>query len=247
LALLVPISFAAFILASLVLGLRLLALSRRTGELPELAIAIDFLAAGVVGYGLLAALGVQAVPGPWYDAARIACSAGLALGAGAVAVFTREVFRPKEGWALLFVVAILGALFWSTSVTALVPRGPGLSHVPAPEFWAGTFGNFASYGWTAAESARWRRLLRRRARVGVAVDAVVANRLLLWAVASLAVCTVAGVYAVVRLAGLDDPPPPVLVGCAACVLVAALANALAFLPPAAYRRWLLSGARPAAA
>ena len=49
-ALLVWVGFGAFFCVSLVVGFRLLALSRRTGELPELLIGIGVLGIGPIGF-----------------------------------------------------------------------------------------------------------------------------------------------------------------------------------------------------
>ena len=47
------LSTVASLLASLVLGVRLLRLAVRTGQAPELAMGASFLFAGVIGYALM--------------------------------------------------------------------------------------------------------------------------------------------------------------------------------------------------
>ena len=60
------VGFGAFLAVSAVVGFRLLLLARRTRRLPELAIGLNFVFAGLVGYGLLiAAESLRVLPPPW--------------------------------------------------------------------------------------------------------------------------------------------------------------------------------------
>ena len=49
------LGFGTFLTVSVVVGTRLLLLARRTRKLPELAIGLNFILAGAVGYALLLA------------------------------------------------------------------------------------------------------------------------------------------------------------------------------------------------
>ena len=60
------IGFGSFLTVSAVVGVRLLLLARRTRRLPELAIGLNFVLAGLIGYGLLiAAESLRVVPPPY--------------------------------------------------------------------------------------------------------------------------------------------------------------------------------------
>ena len=54
------IGFGSFLAVSLAVGTRLLLLARRTRRLPELAMGLNFLLAGFIGYALLVAAGLGA-------------------------------------------------------------------------------------------------------------------------------------------------------------------------------------------
>jgi hypothetical protein len=90
------------------------------------------------------------------------------------------------------------------------------------------------FAWTAAESLAYHAMLRRRIALGIA-DPVVANRVLLWAIAAVATVVLCGVIAASMLAGMA-PMQHALPLCAigAAALVASTCWTLAFLPPASY-------------
>ena len=58
----VAIGFGSFLLASLVVGVRLILLSHRTRQLPELLIGVGVLGIGPLGFGLSM---IGALPGRW--------------------------------------------------------------------------------------------------------------------------------------------------------------------------------------
>jgi hypothetical protein len=122
-----------------------------------------------------------------------------------------------------------------------------------PAYWIGFLARQAGLVWMAVEAFRYRGLLKRRLRLGLA-DPLVANRFLLW-----------GVWAsIVALMGASDPLARVWyfaitgsatvwqpeVGRGIVVVVMALTSALGlaaaaslfltFFPTAAYRRWVAS-------
>src|SRR5688500_11817996 len=89
----------AFVVVSAILGVRLLALARRTRRMPELALGLAYVTVGALGYPLGLS---SALPGMPETAAR-ACFAlshlFTGLGSAAVYVFTCNVFRPDARWA----------------------------------------------------------------------------------------------------------------------------------------------------
>jgi hypothetical protein len=81
-------------------------------------------------------------------------------------------------------------------------------------------------------------VLRRRQRLGLA-DAVVVDRMRLWAMGSIASSTVSLVVLVMELAGVDpraSAQGALVIG--SLGLVAAVCMWLAFLPPARYTNWV---------
>jgi hypothetical protein len=231
-ALLGLICFAVTLLARLVVGTRLLLLARRTRELPELAIAIAFLAGGVVGSLLGFVAMMNYVPTDYVVAVGFVSSAGTQVSSLAIAFFTWRVFRPQARWAgpafatlcAISIVAVLGRLL----DTPEVPRGP-------IGFWSGLTCAVVTYTWTAYEALRYHGLLRRRLHLGLA-DAAVAHRILLWGVASGCTTGTALVTLGIRVAGLETFPPAVQLAMYGFGFAAAVAIWLAFFPPAIYQR-----------
>ena len=90
------------------------------------------------------------------------------------------------------------------------------------------------FAWSGAESfARYARL-RRQLALGLA-DPVVADRILLWAIAGFATVVLCAAIAACMLAGLAPLAHPLpLAAIAATALCSSLCWTLAFLPPAAY-------------
>lgn len=231
------IGFPTFILVSLLLGVRLLALASRTRKLPELAIGLNFLVAGVLGYGLLiAAESLKLFPGRLAGYGSFAGVVGICTGGLLIALFSRQVFRPESraagallaGYALWVVLGIYGS--WVLHV----------SHAEEPVgFWLGRWGpNIAllfGYGWSSFESLRYHLVLRRRARIGLG-DPLVTERLLLWGVGTLALVGVALVHLLAQLAGRHELPPSLLGASSLLILMTAVCEWLAFFPPARYRR-----------
>lgn len=227
------LGFGAFGLASLVVGLRLLLLARRTRQLPELAMAISFLCAGVLGYGLAqAATNLALLP---EGSAAVAYALGRAfgvVGASALLVFTARVFHPGEGWAragTALVIAVMGA--------DLVGRGAvhgyGTPVTEGPFYWLGVATRIVVYGWASAESLRYWRLMRRRLRLGLA-EPLVTRRFLLWGIGAGAA---AGMVVVLTVARSLTGRPGVAIELSSLLgLVSAAAIAWAFFPPAASRR-----------
>ncbi len=234
----------AFVLASLVVGGRLLLLAMRTGELPEFAVGIALLLMGGIGYPAAAV----ARGAPDLGAlARVSLSAGamvcMVLGTAGIAVFNWRVFRPHRRWAARLVAGLVAALVASFTWQALTPgfvaaaenRGPGLRTV---EVLAGV-----SLAWAALESTSYALKLRRRLALGL-VDPLLADRVRLWSVAivsaqilnaaSIAAAAVGTDIATWRYGGALIGP----IG-----LFAALSMWLAFLPPARYRAFVAARGR----
>jgi hypothetical protein len=236
----------AFVLASLVLGLRLLALAARTRRLPELAMGGALLLTGAVGYPLNAA--ARSVPGLDDDVRGLLIAAYMAtqaLGITALAVFDWRVFRPRSRGALAATACV--AALYAVAMLGQARAGGGFAGAAddpsAP--WPGV-GSLLAIGvlvWSCWESWRWFALLRRRARLGLA-DPLVTDRFRLWALGAGAAALLTAIAFVTNRMGIDFvvwAPGALLIGVLG--LGAAGAIALAFVPPPAYRRRVESWAR----
>jgi len=231
------VGFASFIGASLVVGIRLLALAWRTRKLPELAIGLDLVLAGALGYSLLlAAESLRLIPAPLDGLGSFAGVLAISVGSGFVALFSRQVFRPSSAGARAALLALLGWLAlgiygsWGLHVRGLDGGvGGWLGH------WAPNIGILIAYGWSTFESLRYHLLMRRRVRLGIA-DPLVTNRFLLWGLGTLAVSAVALLHLVAQMLGAYELPEAMVGVVSLLVLVAAVAEWLAFFPPQAYRR-----------
>ena len=236
--LLAAIGGLSFILASLVIGLRLLLLARRTRELPEFAIGLALFLMGGLGYPLL-------------SVARLATGMHLAMRLGffivsvlfnmsgmvAVCIFNWRVFRPRERWAPWFTAGFTCAL-----AAALVLQGiaPGLRVAALYNEGTGLRLFMTLEGiplaWAAFESLRYHRLLAKRCELGLA-DPIVADRMRLWGGGMFLAFVINVFSSALSFFGVDiavSPAGSLVV--APLGLMAAGCVWLAFLPPAAYTR-----------
>lgn len=221
------------------MGLRLLWLARRTRRLPELAIGLDLVLAGAVGYALLlAAESLRLLPDPWAGRASFAGVASISLGSSFLALFTLRVFRPGSGGAraglglLLLWLALGVAGSWVLHVQRTA-HGPG-GWLGA---WAPNLGLLAAYAWASIEPLRYHARLRRRTRIGIEIaDPMAANRMLLWSAGTGAIAAISLVHLVAQLSGRPELPPSLVGLVSLLALCAAVSLWLAFAPPRAWRR-----------
>ena len=228
----------AFVLPSILIGIRLLALAARTRKTPELWIGLALLLMGGLGYPLImtARMAVR-IPDPTRIGLMAFATVLMGVGTLAIGVFNWRVFRSHERWPLWAMVAA-GISMLACMGFQLVD--PGLAAAAFENRGLG-FRIFLLHsglltGWGAFESLRaWSRL-RRRQRLGLA-DAVVTERVLLWAIASLASGTVSAASGIAGFLGINFAATSL--GAAVTAprgLVAAGSMWLAFLPPAAFLR-----------
>jgi len=242
------LSAVASVVVSLVLGVRLLRLWSRSRQLPELAIGASFLIAGVMGY-VATVLGNPGTAGlPDALAYRVMVS-GIGLISAGVALtyfFVWKVFRPDAAWARgLFWIAIVALSLTVAPISGDPVAGAQVNITTV----IGDLVRFGGGAWGACESLRYFGLMRKRMRVGLA-EAAVANRFLLWGLASLSTGTIFLVTSTaVRLAlspADGSVTPGVMTLISLLTLVTAISQWLAFLPPARYTRWIESRAVVAA-
>lgn len=231
----------AFVLVSLVLGPRLLALARRTGELPELTMGLCLLLMGGLGYPF-ATLGRAVTAFP--DDLRgflVGCSALCnTVGFAALALFTWRVFRRGSRAAGMLVAACVAVLALLLPAEAVWPGlvESALSAMPYPGMpgYLRVVVGLAILYWASVEAGLYASLLARRLALDLA-DAVVVDRLRLW---TLAIAGASASYTtsfVLSFLGIDLASSSVgaaIIGTLG--LVSATAAWLAFLPPAGYLR-----------
>jgi hypothetical protein len=227
----------AFVLASLVLGVRLMWLAGRTGGLPEGVMGFGLFLMGGLGYPftLLAlegdGLGLGQGTREAMVIAQMACNT---FGMSALAWFNLRVFRQGQAWARALVGVVAAGYL---GPAALQIAGPGLA-----AFLAGGEGPWQitrltallPTTWGAVESLRYHGLLRRRIGLGLG-DPVVADRFRLWGVAMACAALITAVTSALEVAGVAVATSTVgglLMG--SLGLAIAVCLTLAFFPPRAY-------------
>jgi hypothetical protein len=237
----------SFILASLVIGLRLLLLAWRTRELPEFVIGLALFLMGGLGYPLVS---IARLATGMPEAVRIGLFLVSTLfnivGTVGVCVFNWRVFHPRGSWAGWFTLAFVCAL---AAALALQSVMVGLASAALRNEGAGYHVFTALHGvplaWAAYESLRYHRLLAKRVKLGLA-DPVVADRMRLWGTGMLLAFVINVFASVLAFFGVDIAVSP-----AGSLVIAPLGLAaagcvwLAFLPPAAYKLRVLARAAPA--
>jgi hypothetical protein len=242
----------AFVVMSAVVGVRLLLLSRRSGQRPELFLGLGILGTAVLGYGPLIASAVLQSLHPQSGPTDLEVALGAAgktlhnAGVTMILLFVLRVFRPAETWARALFGAAMLAL-WSGYAGVLAGGGLRDPALRGFFFWLEYAVIWTYPAWNAVESFRYHAMMRRREQLGLA-DPLVTNRFGLWGVASL--FTLGAIWsssAPIFLAG--DPArlaawtPMLYVLTAVFGVVTVSCYALTFFPPAWYRRWVVSAAR----
>jgi len=225
------------VVASLVVGLRLIALARRTRGLPELVMGLGLFLMGGVSYPLtVLAFEAEGLGLPLRSALVAGYMALNGLGMTAIALFTHRVFRPRSPWAAAGVVGV-AAGYAGAAVAQLA--GPGLEELvltqQGPWNWS-LFVAAATPLWAGGESLHYHLKLRRRLALGLAEPAVV-DRFRLWCVAMWSASAMTSLAIALESLGIST------VGSAAGGLVlgplgVAVGGSLwlAFFPPETYLR-----------
>lgn len=231
------VGFAAFFVVALIVGVRVLLMALRTHELPELLMGIGVLGIGPVGFGLMVAgMRVEAVS-LQHVLLGIAVFA-ISSGAFANFVFNWRVYHPDGNVARAVVATagagLLGLFVWSGVAHGFLDVGP-----VSPQSLCRSTLQVGCLLWSAGEAFAYWMKMRRRVRIGLA-DPVVANRFLMWAIATFAagVGTAVGIVAQLFLGVTSTETGWVMVSSSLHGLVAAVAIALAFIPPGFYVRYI---------
>lgn len=237
------LSLLIYVVACSVVGIRLLLLTRRTRQLPELLVGLGFSLVGLIGYpiAMLSGFGrgsVAVMNTDLWFAGVLVMDAGL----GCLYAFTARVFRPGRAWAVWLAVALTasslvtgtGAYF---ALQAALPEALSFRVTRGPIL-VGQLASGAGFAWIGVEAWLQLAMARRRQALGMS-DRVVANRFLLWV---LFAAFATGMNVINTGALLVDvsaaESKPIQAAMAVLGLSDSVVVYLAFLPPAAYLRWL---------
>jgi hypothetical protein len=160
----------------LIASLRLLRLSRKTGERPERLLGLYFGLSGVYyfGYNLPTLFGF----GPWSSAIDWVIEWIYTLGVFPFLLFIRTVFRAEEAWAGVLAGICCALLVVGTGMGAI--EGQVAFSLGNPWFMVQWAGYTAPCAWLCWEALLCRRGARKRVRIGICEPAI-ANRYLLMA------------------------------------------------------------------
>jgi hypothetical protein len=237
-------SLGLLLLATVVVGLRLLRLASRTRRLPELLIGIALLCLAPFGYGLMVA---ARVPRLWstgvQEALIVAGLLGLTAGSSALYAFVWQVFRPRSGWARSVCYACFVGLIVSTAGD-VATRFIGSFEGSGPWFWVNFVLRSLSLVWAGLESLRYWLMMRRRLVLGLS-DPLTANTFLLWGLGALSAASAFAVALVTRAVTGHHVMQFAELNSLVCALsgLAAATIFLAFFPPDAYARAVRARAR----
>lgn len=243
---LLGISTLASLVASLVLGIRLLRLARRTGELPELLIGSAFLGAGVFGYVcmLIGTGGVEAMGAERAQTFFLVGYSAISGGVILTYLFVWRVFRPTS-MAARIAVGIVCPIVAVTGLPLALPGlgeggGAQLAGLQLVVFWTGHAVRIGCGVWGAVEAAHLFVSMRRRMRLGLA-DPLVTNRIMLWGISSTAGAVIFISTAVTNTGGSgmqEVMAPAQIILISTVALVSTVSQWLAFMPPKRYAAWV---------
>jgi hypothetical protein len=228
------IGFGAFFVSSLVIGIRLLKLARRTAQLPELLIGISVLCIGPIGYGL-SMLAFAFRGSSTILSATLQGSSFVAVFVGAASqyLFVWYVYRRTSSWGrpVAFAAIALMAMSYAGDLmmNGLVDRTQdGIAYS------VGQLVRLLGFAWNSLESLRMGWTLRQRAKLGLA-DLTLSHRFLFWGVGAGAAFGGSLIGAVIRVAtggsALEIPVASLIIS--SCGLTAACCMWMAFHPPSA--------------
>jgi hypothetical protein len=233
-------------LASTAVGARLLLVSRRTRGFPEFVLGLSLAAITGIGFPIVLLTELRQTIGPLLTfAADLVGSFAVTMGFVGFYLFTWRVFRPDSRWVAALTMLGAGAALVATAATVWLAIGIQSSDekFSVVRGWEILLFTSAAAGflWGSVEALRYHAMLRRRLALGL-VDAIVTNRVLLWGLTSASAGAALVILTLLRLADVNYMSAPVaLFTAAGCGLLASVFLYLAFLPPAAYLRWLDRG------
>ena len=229
----------------LAVGVRLYLLSRRTGQAPEYFIALAFMSWGL-GYALYDipyafTEGDESIA-PFFSYTSLIV---VNVGTAAFALFTMNVFRAQQRWALWLAVAIVVCLVLGLAGTAWVGDWEQVDPLANPGYWPQTVGGLAPMIWMGVEGLVHYARARKRLKLGLCTPLTCYN-FLLW---GLAGALWAGLEAIIVIQdfiylSVGDWSGALGIVHGALEVVPVGIIWLVFFAPAGYRRWI-EGAAPA--
>jgi hypothetical protein len=197
----VMVGNVALSLISLVLAVRLFRLWTQTRQLPELLLGIAYFVGAFVGSTLSWIRQIAHLEGAaamWLEflnrgAAVVSCVMILCT--------AWRVFRPNAVWARVLVAVELIVFCTYLFRDQILGVHPILVLMHNPLYWCNTVGVTLPQYWIAAEAMAYQVSIRRRWRVGLPADMVVATQMLLWAIGMAAIGSLFPVLDVIRFFG----------------------------------------------
>jgi hypothetical protein len=216
-------------------GVRLMLLSRRTGQVPELLIGLDLLLVGC-GWSLLVSVGRQVTA--LSDASRVAMVVAGAVcaiaGTACLVIFNCRIFRPGSAGARIAAALIVLAYLGIFVAQGVSPGWLTFAREESGPWTAASLVAAFNYGWSFSESQRHARMLRRRLKLGLA-DPVSADRIRLWSLLMATGTLASLLFATFQARGIPIAGTTLGLSLAAGVSLFSVALLwLAFLPPARY-------------
>jgi hypothetical protein len=248
---------AIFVLGSAVVGLRLVLLSGRTRQRPELLLGSAILGTAVLGYGVLISAMILR-GGMDVDPAEVPASAVWLTGIGKILhnlgvtcffLFVLEVFRRGVGWAR-GLVGLAMLLLWGGLIAGAVNGSFRAQPVGDLPWWCEYVVIWTYAVWLGIESLRYWSLMRKRAALGLA-DPMVTNRFALYGLGSVFSVAATWTASIPFLFASDAEmlarvSPFVYVATAIFGLASVSCSYLAFLPPSWYARRIVARAAASA-
>jgi len=225
----------------LIASYRLLRLSGKTGERPELMLGLyfAFTSQWYLLYNAPYFLGIEALP----PLVEHAVEWVYAVGVIPYLLFIRSVFRPDSAPAAAVVMVCSLLLFAGALGSSL---GGGFSNSLSDPAWVTEWiGYTVPCFWMCCEGSISHATARKRVRIGLC-DPIVANRYLLFAcfgLCQIAACVADLIWAYGNTT--TEPASSFATGLLGATEIASVATLwLAFFPPLVYRRWIEGRATP---
>jgi hypothetical protein len=235
--------FAGFVY--LFVGVRLYALSRRNGQIPDRLLSASFLlwAVSYAVYDIPELISYREVSLP--AVFTFSSLFTLYLGTATFALFTRAVFRSRERWASGLVACTFGCLIVGLTGSVWVGDWGGEAPLSNPWWWVARVGTALPLCWMGVEGVTQYVKARQRRRLDLCAP-LVCNRYLLWGLAG-------GLWAILEFIDVAQYIAYERTGHWSHSLIAlvswyefvpGLLIGLVFFPPAFYQRWI-TGTAPA--
>jgi len=199
----------SFILVSLIVGVRVLLLARRTRALPEFSMGLGLVLMGGLSYPINVAARMSVDLSPDTRVGMMLVSQLLMwLGCVAIGVFNWRVFRPEARWPLALLVGFASAMLvvfliqcLTLGMFAFVDGREGIYRF-------GIVPQGVPYLWGFLESALYYAKLRKRIGLGLA-EPTVARRIGLWAITMGASTAINWFMITLEILDIDSATAPI--------------------------------------